>query len=179
MQAPKGPRARGRGRGAIRTAARSNTNSDDENNKRAGRKVRFTGSSDSAPLATTAPTYQPKTQTGQGSFRNKQLRNNHTSNNTHQANGVSNGLSTTASPPPTKQTWRDPTVEEGSVTYNKRMSDLYQTVCFPLPCLLTREACSDIFAFVRIVAQEEPREGTEGCHQRWLLGRSEQTHTIG
>jgi hypothetical protein len=140
MQAPKGPRARGRGRGAIRTAARSNTNSDDENNKRACRKVRFTGSSDSAPLAAAAPSYQPKTQTGQGSFRNKQLRNNHTPNNTHQSNGVSNPAPTTVSPPLTKQAWRDPTVEEDSFNYNRAMSELYRTVCFPLPCLLTREA---------------------------------------
>jgi len=178
MQAPKGPRGRGRSRGAIRAAASSKGNSDDENHKRAGRKVRFNGSSGSAPFAAAAPSYQPKNQAGQPSFRNKQIRNNHTPNNTHGPNGVSNGAPATASTPLTNQAWRDPTIE-GHLTYNKRMSELYQTVCFPLPYLLTGEACSDIFAFVRIVAQKEPREGKEGCHQRWLLGRSEQTNTTG
>lgn len=121
----------------MRAPASFKSNSDDENNKRAGRKVRFTGGSGGAPLDAGPPSYQPKTQAGRAGFRNKQIRNNQTPNNTLQSNGVFGGAPTTASAAPVaNQDWRDPTAE-GNGTYNKRMSELYQTVCFPSPCLLT------------------------------------------
>ena len=145
MQAPKGPRGRGRGRGASRAAASPRSNSDDENNRRAGRKVRFTGTSGGAPVGAVAPTSQPKTQAGPPSFHDKLLRNDQFPNNTHQANGLSSNALARAEGALADKAWRDPTLEDTVLhDYNKRMSELYQTVCFPLPCLLTREACSDI-----------------------------------
>lgn len=138
MQAPKGSRGRGRGRGASRGGASLKSNSDDEHNKHDGRKVRFAGSSASTPFVTSAVSRQVKAQAAQLGNRNNQQRSNKTSDTARRPNRISSNGRRLSSPLSiADQTWRDPTIE-GNASYTKRMSELYQTVCFPFSRLLTR-----------------------------------------
>ena len=113
----------------MRSGAGLKGNSDDEKGKRVDRTARFTGTSGGTPFGGAALSQQLGTQAGQPRFRNKQLRKSPPSND-HQLNGIiSRGRPTFASGALADETWRDPT-SDGNGTYNKRMSELYQTVCF-------------------------------------------------
>ena len=130
MSAPRGPRGatRGRGRGTARGGASSRNSSDDEPKKNSVRRVRF-ATETSSPLSLAGKQLRPSPMQN-GFHAPRSGKNTSTTSRNTSQHRSSPSIGRSASSASSDQSWRDPTIE-GNSSYPKRMSELYQTVCYP------------------------------------------------
>lgn len=132
MSAPRAPRGpiRSRGRGTVRGGPSSRNNSDDESKKGNARRSRF-GTATSSPISSAGKQLKPSSMPNGFHVPRSGKSTSSTSGNRsqHRSSPI---LGRPASPASSDQSWRDPTIE-GNSSYQKRMSELYQTVCYPTP----------------------------------------------